>query len=109
LKEQRAYNIIDCVKSTLGFTILLRGVWAGHEENGTVGEEERASRGVVKLTAIVALDGFDRGAKLHAHMSKKVRNGGESIGYKKKRKCPSIMRIIINNNEIIFVTRHADN
>jgi hypothetical protein len=91
LKEQRAYNIIDCAKSTLGFTVLLRGVWAGHAENGTVGEEERASQGVVKLMAIVALDGLDRGAKLRAHMSKKVRNGGESIGFKTTRKCPSIM------------------
>jgi len=36
-------------------------------------EEERASRGVIiKLTAIVALDGLNGGAKLHVHVGKKI-------------------------------------
>ena len=64
-------------------------------------------RGVIELTAIVALDGLDRSAKLRAHIGKKVREGGKSIGFRTKRKCPSIVGAIIDNNEIIFVTRHT--
>jgi hypothetical protein len=109
LKEQGVNNIIDSAERTLGFTILLRCMRAGHAENGAVREEERAGRGVVKLAAIVALDGLDGGAKLRAYISKKVRDGSEGVEFKTQRECPSIMRIIINNNEIIFVTGHTNN
>jgi hypothetical protein len=78
-------------------------------EDGIMGEEERAGRRVIELTAVVALDSLHGGAKLRAHIGKKVRNRGESVRFKAKQKCPSIVRIIINNNEIIFVTRHTDN
>ena len=91
LKKQGAHNIINGAKSALGFTVLLRGVGARHAKNGTVREEERAGRGVVKLAAIVALDSLHGSAKLRAHMGKKVSNSGESIGFKPKSKCPSIM------------------
>ena len=91
LKKQGAHNIINGAKSALGFTVLLRGVGARHAKNGTVREEERAGRGVVELTAIVALDSLHGSAKLRAHMGKKVSNSGKSIRFKPKRKCPSII------------------
>ena len=42
-------------------------------------EEECAGRGVIKLAAIVALNCLDGGAKLRAHMRKKVRDDAESV------------------------------
>ena len=74
-----------------------------------MGEEERAGRRVIKLTTVVALDGLHGSAKLCTHVGKKVRNSGKGVGFKAKRKCPSIMRKIINNYEIIFVTGHTNN
>ena len=38
-----------------------------------MGEEEGAGARVVKLTAIVALDGLDGGAKLCGNISKEIR------------------------------------
>ena len=37
------------------FTVLRRGVEAGHAEMDALGEEERAGTGVVKLFPVVAL------------------------------------------------------
>ena len=109
LKEQSAMNVVDGAKGVLCFTVLLRGVGARHAEDCTLGEEECAGRGVIELAAIVALDGLNRGAKLCAHISKKVRKSGKSVGLKVKRKGPNIVTTIIKNNEIIFVTRHTSN
>jgi hypothetical protein len=38
-----------------------------------VGKKERAGKGIIEFTAIVALDAFDGGAKLCADISKKLR------------------------------------
>ena len=46
---------------------------------------------------------------MRAHVGKKVRKRGKSLGFKAKPKCPRIVGAIINNNEIIFVTRYASN
>ena len=64
---------------------------------------------MIELAAIVALDGLDRGAKLCAHISKKVKKSGKSVRLKAKRKCPNIMSTIVKNNKIIFVTGHTNN
>jgi hypothetical protein len=109
LKEKRAHDIINSAKSAFGFTILLGGVRTRHAKDGAMGEEERAGRGVIKLTAVVALDSLHGSAKLSTHVGKKVRNSGKSVGFKVKQKCPSIMKKIINNYKIIFVTGHTSN
>jgi len=109
LKQKRAHNVVNGAKSAFGFAILLGSVGARHAKDGTMGEEERAGRRVIKLTTVVALDGLHMSVKLGTHVGKKIRNGGKSVGFKAKRKCPSIMRKIINNYEIIFVTGHANN
>jgi hypothetical protein len=73
LKEQSAKNVVDGAKDVLCFTILLIGVGARHAEDYTMGEEERAGRGVIELTAIVALNNLDRRTKMCVHTSKKAR------------------------------------
>jgi hypothetical protein len=74
-----------------------------------MGEEERAGRGVVKLAAIVALDGLDGGAKLCTCQSKKVGQRGEGLRLETKRIGPSIMSAIIQNNKIIFISGGTQN
>jgi hypothetical protein len=44
-----------------------------------VGEEECAGAGVVELTAVVALNSLDGDTELGAHISEKVRDGGERV------------------------------
>ena len=107
LKQKRAHNVVNGAKSAFGFAILLGSVRARHAKDGTMGEEEHVGRRVIKLTTVVALDGLHGSAKLCTHVGKKDRNSGKGVGFKAKRKCPSIVGAIIDNNEIIFVTRHT--
>jgi hypothetical protein len=49
--------------STLGFTVLWRGVWTGHPQDDTIGGKECTGGGIVELMVVVTLDGFDGGEK----------------------------------------------
>jgi hypothetical protein len=104
LKQKGTQSVIDGAKGTLGFTILLGGVWTRHAEGNTVGEEERAGRRIVKFMAIVTLNTLDGGAKLRANISEKVRKSGKCLGFEAKWKSPNVVRTIIKNNKIIFVS-----
>jgi hypothetical protein len=64
LKEQGANHIIYGAKSTLGFTVLQRGVGAGHPQNYPVSGEECSRVGIVELMTVVAMNNFDGVAKL---------------------------------------------
>jgi hypothetical protein len=44
-------------------------------------EEERAGRGMVEFTTVVALDCLDGGAELRTHIGKKVSNGTKRVGF----------------------------
>ena len=67
-------------------------------------EEEREGRGVIKLMAVVALDGLGGGAKLHVRIGKKMGQNIECLRFEAKRKGPSIMGAVIKNNKIVFET-----
>jgi hypothetical protein len=44
-------------------------------------EEERAGRGMIKFTTIVALDCLDGGVELCAHMREKIGKSGKSVRF----------------------------
>jgi hypothetical protein len=46
-----------------------------------VGEKECAGGGIVKFTAIVALNALNGGAKLRVNKSEKIREGGKHLGF----------------------------
>jgi hypothetical protein len=69
LKEQGTHHIIDGANDAFGFTILRRSVGTRHLQKDPFGGEECARGGIVELTAIVALDGFDGAAKLCGDIS----------------------------------------
>jgi hypothetical protein len=71
LKKQGMQHIINGAKDALGFTILQKSVWTRHPSKYPFGGEEYMRGGVIKLTTIVALDGFDGAAKLCGDISKK--------------------------------------
>jgi hypothetical protein len=72
LKQQGMKHIIDGAKDALSFTILWRSVETRHPQKYPFGGEECARGGVIKLTDIVALDGFDGAAKLCGDISEKI-------------------------------------
>ena len=59
LKQQGANNIINRANNAFSFTVLGRGVRAGHAKMNALGEEERPSAGVIKLLSVVALNRLD--------------------------------------------------
>jgi hypothetical protein len=82
LKEQGANNIIDRANNAFSFTVLRRGVRAGHAKVNALGEEELPGAGVVELSPIVALDSFDAGVKLSGGMGDEVSKLAESVRFK---------------------------
>jgi hypothetical protein len=71
LKHQTANNVVGGAQHMLNFTVLRRGVWAGHPEVHAM-TKEKLSRGVVELTHIVTLDALNRAAELSAHKRKEL-------------------------------------
>jgi hypothetical protein len=57
------------VNDALGFTILWRSVGTRHPQKYPFGGEECARGGIIELTSIVAVDGFDSAAKLCGDIS----------------------------------------
>ena len=56
----------------LSFTVLDGRVGAGHAQVDAIGQQESAGTRVVKLFAVVALNGLDGGVELGAHISKEI-------------------------------------
>jgi hypothetical protein len=98
LKKERANNIIGGANNALGSTILGQSVWAGQTEGDTMSEKERAGVGVIKLTAIAALNILDGDAELSGNISKKMSESGECVRLEAERKSPKIVRAIIEND-----------
>jgi hypothetical protein len=64
--------IIYGANSTIGFTVLRRGVGAGYPQHHPMSGEECSRGGIVELMAIVALNNFDGTAKLCGDQRKKI-------------------------------------
>jgi hypothetical protein len=71
LKKQVTQHIIDGANDVFGFTVPRRSVGTRHPQKDPFGGEECARGGVIELTTIVALDGFDGAAKLCGDISEK--------------------------------------
>jgi hypothetical protein len=109
LKKQGTQHIIDGVKDAFGFTVLRRSVGTRHPQKYPFGGEECARGGVIELTTIVALDGFDGAAKLCGDISEKMRQDGKNVRFNAQRKISHKMGVIIKYNQIIFVAGYANN
>jgi hypothetical protein len=71
LKHQTSNNVVGGAQHMLKFTVLMRGVWAGHPEVHAM-TKEKLPRGVVELTHIVALNALNRAAELSADKRKEL-------------------------------------
>jgi hypothetical protein len=91
------------------FTILRRGVWAGHPKLHTMGKEELPRGGFVELAPIVVLDTLDLVAELSTDKREELSNTKKSVRLQTQRKSPGIVQKIIKYNKIIFRTQNANN
>jgi hypothetical protein len=102
-------NVVGGAQHMLGFTILRRGVWAGHPEVHAMSKEELPQGAVVELMPIVALDALNLVTKLSIDKTKELGDSRKGVRIKMQRKCPRVVRKIIKNDKIIFRTRDANN
>jgi hypothetical protein len=71
-------------------------------------EKVRTGGVVVELAAIVTLQGTDRSTKLGGYPGEEVYEGGECVRLQPKRKSPKKMGKIIQNHQIVFITRETE-
>lgn len=81
---------------------ILRGnVGAVHPELDSMGE---GPKGVIELTTLVTQDGLNGVIKLSGNTSEEVETSHKSIRLRMQRKSLEIMRAIIKNHRVIFIT-----
>ena len=104
LEQQGANNIINRANNTFSFTVLGRGVRAGHAKMNALGEKEGTGTGVIELFPVVTLNRLDAGAKLSGGVGDEVGEHAESVRLKAERKSPQVVSAIIKNDQIIFIS-----
>jgi hypothetical protein len=108
LEEKAADHIGGGANHALGPTVLRRGVGARETQLKASGEEERLRGVVVELAAIVSLQCTDRATELGGDPDEEVCESGKSVGLQPKRKSPDKMRKIIQNYQIVFISRKTE-
>jgi hypothetical protein len=86
----------------------VRGVGARETQLDVVGEEEGARGVVVELSAIVTLEGTNQSMELGGDPGKYVGKGGKGVRLKAKWGSLEKMREVIQNDEVVFVTRKTE-
>lgn len=102
-------DVVDGANDAFSFTVLGGGVGAGHAQVDAMGQEEHAGAEIIELATIVALNALDGGAKLCADIGKEIGERRVSVRLELLGKRPQVMGIIIQNSQIILVTRDTDN
>jgi len=70
-------------------------------------EKEGAVLGVIKFTTVITLNKLNWQAKVCDYILSKVEKDCRYFRFSAKRKGPSIVRIIIQDHKIIFITRNT--
>ena len=107
LDQKGAHDVVRRAKHPLSLAVLRRDIRTRHTQLNTPRDEERAGGGVIELSPVVTLDGLNGEAELNGHPGKEV-EGGEGLRLSAQRESPRVMRKIINNDQIIFIARHAE-
>jgi hypothetical protein len=105
MEEKLADHIGGGVNHAFGPTVLSIGVGAQDTHLDTVGDKERTRGMIVELAAIVTLQGTNRAMEMGGYPGEEVCEGGEHVGLQPKRKNPQKMEKIIQNHQIVFITR----
>jgi hypothetical protein len=108
LEEKAANHIGGGANHAFGPAVLGRGVRARETQLDAMGEKERAGGVILELAAVVTLQGTDWAVKLGGDPGEEVCEGGERVGLQSKRKSPKKMGKVIQNHQILFITRKTE-
>jgi hypothetical protein len=107
LKEKAADHVGGGANHALGPAVLSRGVGTWETQLDAVSEEERPGGIVVELAAIVTLQGTDRAPELGGYPGEEVSEGGKRVGLQPKGESPKEIRVVIQNDQVVFVAGEA--
>jgi hypothetical protein len=93
----------------LGLVVLRGSVGTRHSKLDVVREEESAGGGVIKLASIITLDAPDDAIKLRGYKGKEVGEDGEGVGLLVQRESSRVVGAVIENDQVILVTRDTRN
>jgi hypothetical protein len=108
LEEKATCHISGGANHVFGPAVLGRGVGARETHLDAIGGKERTGGVVVELAAIATLQVTDRATKLGGYPGEEVCEGGERVGLQPKRKSPKKIGKIIQNHQIVFITRKTE-
>jgi hypothetical protein len=108
LEEKAADHIGGGANHAFGPTVLGRGVRARETQLDAMREKEGAGGVIVELAAVVTLQGTDRAVKLGGDPGEEVCEGSERVGLQSKRKSPKKMGEVIQNHQLVFITRMTE-
>jgi hypothetical protein len=108
LEEKATNHVGGGANHALGLVVLGRGVGERETQLNAIGEKERPGGVVIELAAIVALQCTDQATKLGGVLGEKVCEGGKSVGLQSKRRSPEKMGKIIQNHQIVFISRETE-
>jgi hypothetical protein len=108
LEEKATDHIGGGANHAFSPAVLGRGVRARETQLDAMSEKERAGGVIVELAVVVTLQGMDRTVKLGGDPGEEVCEGGERVGLQSKRKSPKKMGKVIENHQIVFITRKTE-
>jgi hypothetical protein len=108
LEEKTTDHIGGGANHAFGPTVLGRGVRERERQLDAMSEKERAGGVIVELAAVVTLQGTDWAVKLGGDPGEEVCEGSERVRLQSKRESPKKMRKIIQNDQIVFITRKTE-
>jgi len=109
MNQKRSNSIVQSAKHSLSFAILSGCVGARGAEEDAAASQEGGGGSVEELGAIICLKTAHRKTELCVSVSNKLNNVFMNFGFMAKRKCPTIMCIIINYHKIKFIARNTRN
>ena len=103
-----SHDVVRRANHPLSLAVLRRGIRTRYTQLNTPREEEGTGSGVIELSPVVTLDGLNGETELSGHPGKEVEEGRESLRLGAQRESPRVMRKIINNDQVIFISRHTE-
>jgi hypothetical protein len=103
--EESTNCLIQRAEHALGAPVLCRGVGARHAQRNAVFVIEITGGVVVKLAAVVCLEGKDREVEVCGRKGMKLTDCSKSIRLEPQWVCPGKVTVVIKQQEIVSKTR----
>ena len=107
--KESADTIIKCTKDTFSLAVLLARVRTGEAEMSSMAGKQGMHGSAIELAPIVCLERKDGELKLGLNVREELCQDGENFRFVFQRKCPCIVCIVIEHNQVKLISGNAYN